>query len=82
MKDEEQIEHLSDIPVEVRAEIERGTVRFRDLLNLKVDSIFRTSRPVGDLVDLLVGDCRVGAGEISISSGRASLRVLEISSRK
>jgi flagellar motor switch/type III secretory pathway protein FliN len=81
MTEEEQIAHLADVPVVVRAEIERGTVRFRDLLNLKAGGVFRTSRPVTDRVTLIVGDCRIGAGEILTASGRASLRILEISPR-
>jgi flagellar motor switch/type III secretory pathway protein FliN len=80
--EEEQVAHLADVPVEVRAEIERGVVRYRDLLTLSVGAVIPTSRPANDCLDLLVGECRIGAGEVLIGGGRTVIRLLSLTPRK
>jgi flagellar motor switch/type III secretory pathway protein FliN len=82
MGDTDQLAHLADITVELRAEIERRTVRFRDLLLLRPGSVLRTDRSATDRVELLVGECRIGAGEISLAGGKTSVRILDLSPRK
>ena len=82
MGDTDQLAHLADVTVELRAEIERRTVRFRDLLRLQPGSVLRTDRSATDRVELLVGECRIGAGEISLAGGKTSVRILELSPRE
>ena len=82
MGDTDQLGHLSDVTVELRAEIERRTVKFKDLLLLRPGSVLRTDRSVTDRIELLVGECRVGAGEITLSGGKTSLRILDLSPRE
>ena len=82
MGDTDQLVHLADVTVELRAEIERRTVKFKDLLLLRPGSVLRTDRSVTDRIELLVGECRVGAGEITLSGGKTSLRILDLSPRE
>lgn len=81
MGDTDQLAHLADVTVELRAEIERRTIRFRDLLVLRPGSVLRTNRPATDRVELLVGECRIGSGEIALAGGKTSVRILELSPR-
>jgi flagellar motor switch/type III secretory pathway protein FliN len=82
MGDTDQLGHLADVTVELRPEIERRKVKFKDLLLLHPGSVLRTDRPVTDRVELLVGGCRIGAGEITLAGGKTSLRILDLSPRE
>ena len=82
MGDTDQLAHLADVTVELRAEVERRTVRFRDLLLLRLGSVLKTDRSATDRVALLVGECRIGAGEITLTGGKTFVRVLELSPRE
>jgi flagellar motor switch/type III secretory pathway protein FliN len=82
MADTDQLAHLADVTVELRAEIERRAVRFRDLLLLRPGSVLRTDRPANDRVELYVGECRIGAAEIAVAKGKTFLRVLDLSPRE
>ena len=79
MGDTDQLAHLADVPVELRAEIERRMVRFKDLLILRPGSVLRTDSSSTDRVSLRVGECRIGAGEISMAGGKTFVRILDLS---
>ena len=81
MTDADQVAHLADVPVTVRAEIERGVVRYRDLLILSVGAVLPTKRPAIGCVDVLVGECRIGPGEILTAGGKTVVRLLALSPR-
>jgi flagellar motor switch/type III secretory pathway protein FliN len=82
MGDTEQLAHLADVTVELRAEIERRTVRLRDLLLLRPGSVLKTGRSATDRVELLVGECRIGAAEITQAHGKTFARILDLSPRE
>lgn len=82
MTGEEQLSHLADVPVELHVEIERGVVRYRDLLSLSVGAVIPTSRPANGCLDVMVGECRIGAGEIVNGGGRTAIRLLSLATRK
>ncbi len=82
MGDTDQLAHLADVTVELRAEIERRTVRFRDLLLLRPGSVLKTNRSGTDCVELLVGECRIGTGEITQAKGKTYARILDLSPRE
>jgi flagellar motor switch/type III secretory pathway protein FliN len=79
MGDTDQLAHLADVTVELRAEIERRTVRFRDLMLLRPGSVLRTDSSATDRVGLFVGECRIGTGEIALAGGKTIVRILDLS---
>jgi flagellar motor switch/type III secretory pathway protein FliN len=82
MSDTDQLAHLADVIVELRAEIERRTVQFRDLLLLRPGSVLRTDSSSSGRVSLHVGECRIGSGEITMAGGKAFVRILDLSPRE
>ena len=82
MADTEQLAHLADVTVELRTEIERRTVRFRDILLLRPGSVLRTDCSASNRVELLVGECRIGAGEFTLVGRKAVVRILDLSPRE
>jgi|WetSurMetagenome_2_1015567.scaffolds.fasta_scaffold465334_2 flagellar motor switch/type III secretory pathway protein FliN len=82
MGDTDQLAHLADVTVELRAEIERRPVRLRDLLLLRPGSVLKTGRAATDRVELLVGECRIGTAEITQANGKTFARILDLSPRE
>jgi len=82
MGDTDQLAHLAEVTVELRAEVERRTVRFRDLLLLRPGTVLKTDRAATDRVELLVGECRIGAAEITQTKGKTFARILDLSPRE
>jgi len=69
---------IADVPVTLRAELDRRTIRVRDLLRLEVGSVLSLSRPAGENIDLYVGRVLVGSGEILVVDGMLSMRVADL----
>jgi flagellar motor switch/type III secretory pathway protein FliN len=65
-----------DVPLEVEALIEGPKLSVRDLLALKTGSVIQTALPAGENVNVLAGQSRFGAGELTASRGRVVVRML------
>ena len=50
------LQSIEDVPLELRAELDRKAVAFRELLAWKIGSVVSLSRPAGENVDLYAGD--------------------------
>jgi flagellar motor switch protein FliN/FliY len=68
---------VEDLTVELRAELDKRTTTFGELLNLDVGSILQLSRSTGDNVDLFAGDVRIACGEILVIDSTLAVRVAD-----
>ncbi len=75
----EEIGKFGDIPLEVHAELDRKTIKVRNVLQLEVGSVIRMNRSAGENIDLLVGDTQVAFGEIVIIGETIGVRITDFS---
>ena len=78
----EDLQALSQVPLILRAELDRKTIPFRQLLGLKIDSIVSLSRPAGENVDLYAGEVYIGSGEILVNDSILTVRVADLGEGK
>jgi flagellar motor switch protein FliN len=81
MSDEKAIARLADVPLKVRAELDRRRLRVRDVLELSVGSVISLKKPAGESVDILVEGVRVGSGDVVASAKTLSVRVTRFGGR-
>jgi flagellar motor switch/type III secretory pathway protein FliN len=70
-----EIARLADIPFAVRVELDRRKIRARDILGWTVGSVIVFKKQAGESVDILVGQVRLGCGEIVASGDTLAVRV-------
>ena len=68
---------VEDIIVQLRAELDKRTTTFGELLNLDVGSVLQLSRSTGDNVDLFVGETMIAIGEILVIDTTLAVRVAD-----
>ncbi len=71
----EALEQYSDVPIKVAAEIGRLTLAVREIVSLEEGSVLRTSKPVGESVDLYFGGIRAASADIVTVDGGLLLRI-------
>jgi flagellar motor switch protein FliN/FliY len=73
----EEIAHLADIRIEVRAELDQTTMTIECILALEPGSVITTGRSAGENIDLVVGGARIGSGEIVIIEEAVGVRITD-----
>lgn len=73
----EQIGHLSDIPINIDVELDRKTMRVRDILTLDKGSVIKMVRSAGENIDIYVGGTLLGSGEIVIIEEMVGVRITD-----
>jgi flagellar motor switch protein FliN len=68
---------VEDVMVELRAELDKRTTTFGELLNLDVGSVLQLSRSTGDNVDLFAGEVLIATGEILVIDSTLAVRVAD-----
>ena len=74
---DESLQTLGQVPLVLRAELDRKTIPFRELMDLNIDSIVALSRPAGENVDLYAGEVYVGSGEILVNDSMFAVRLAD-----
>lgn len=72
---------LSEVELEVAAELGKTRVKVRDLLGLQEGSVLRLPRSVGETVDLLVNGRPAARGDVVVVNGRFGVRIREVVGR-
>ncbi|HMF76460.1 MAG TPA: FliM/FliN family flagellar motor switch protein [Bryobacteraceae bacterium] len=72
---------VEDILITLRAELDKRTTTFAELLNLDVGSILPVSRFTGDNVDLYAGEALIACGEILVIDSTLAVRVADFRNR-
>jgi len=77
MTPQEEIASLGEIPVEIEVELDRRTLRTREVLELEVGSVLRTSRSAGENIDIYVGGVMCASGEIVVIENALGVRITD-----
>ncbi len=78
----EGFQAIADVPLTLCAELDRRKIRFRELLELRAESIVAFPRPSGENVDLYAENVLIGTGEILIVDSTLAVRVSDIRDKK
>jgi flagellar motor switch protein FliN len=73
----EEIGHLADIPMTVDVELDRTSMKVRDILGLDRGSVIRMTRSAGENMDIVIGGARLGSGEIVIMEDTVGVRITD-----
>lgn len=73
----EEIAHLADIRMDVDVELDRTTMKVRDILALARGSVVRMTRSAGENMDVVIGGARLGSGEIVIIEDTVGVRITD-----
>ncbi|HLH38164.1 MAG TPA: FliM/FliN family flagellar motor switch protein [Bryobacteraceae bacterium] len=73
----EELGHLADIPMDVNVELDRTTMKVREILSLAKGSIIRMTRSAGENMDIVIGGARLGSGEIVIIEDTVGVRITD-----
>ena len=77
-----QLIRFEGIPFDLQVQLDRRTLRVRDLLDLKVGSVVPLTRPLGMNFDVLVGGARVGSAEVVVLGDAVAVRLTRIDGGK
>jgi flagellar motor switch/type III secretory pathway protein FliN len=69
---------IENVNITLRAELDRRTIGFSELMELEVDSVLPLTRPTGENVDIYAGKILLGSGEILVIDSTLSVRVADI----
>ena len=69
---------ILDIPLEMRVELGQVKVLVNELLQLGQGSIIDLKKPVGEQLDIFVGDKLVARGEVVVVEDKFGIRVTDI----
>ena len=71
----EELGHLSDIPMQLEAELDRRVMTMREILELENGSVIKMMRSAGENIAIVIGGATVGSGEIVIVDEVVGVRI-------
>jgi flagellar motor switch protein FliN len=71
-------EIVENVPLVLRAELDRKTVSIRELMEFEQGTVVPLSRPAGENVDLYASEVYIGSCEILVVDGALAVRLAEI----
>jgi len=77
MTPQEEIASLGEIPVEIEVELDRRTLRTREVLELEVGTVLGTSRSAGENIDIYLGGVLCASGEIVVVENALGVRITD-----
>jgi flagellar motor switch protein FliN len=73
----EEIASLGEIPVEIEVELDRRTLRTKEVLELEVGSVLGTSRSAGENIDIYIVGVLCASGEIVVIENALGVRITD-----
>jgi flagellar motor switch protein FliN len=77
MTPQEEIASLGEIPVEIEVELDRRTMRTREVLELTEGMVLGTSRSAGENIDIYIGGVLCASGEIVVIENALGVRITD-----
>ena len=68
-----------DIPIELSVELDRRTMKVREILGLQAGTVVKMNRSAGENMSLLFHGVLVGYGEIVVIEDTIGIRITDIS---
>ena len=75
---EGSLARFQDLPLELSVELDRRTMKVREILNLQPGSVIKMNRSAGDNMSLLFHGVLVGYGEIVVIEDTIGVRITDI----
>jgi len=69
---------ILDIPLDVRVELGQVKMLVSDLLQLGQGSVIDLKKPVGEQLDIYIGDKLIARGEVVVADEKLGIRVTDI----
>jgi len=69
---------IMDIPLDVRVELGQVKMLVSDLLQLGQGSVIDLKKPVGEQLDIYIGDKLIARGEVVVADEKLGIRVTDI----
>ncbi len=69
---------VENVKIVIRAELDRRTISFPDLMRLEPGSILELSRPTGENVDVYAEKVLLGNGEILVVESNLAVRIADL----
>lgn len=73
----EEFAEYFDIPMRVTLEVGRRTIKVREVLLLRPDSVLEVPKSAGENIDVYINDKLVAFGEILEMEGKAGIRLTD-----
>ncbi len=67
-----------DVPIELSVELDRKTMRVRDIIELQAGSVIKLNRSAGDNLSLLLHGLVVGYGEVVVIEDTMGIRITDL----
>lgn len=72
---------IGDVLVTIEAELDRRTISFGELLDLRPGSVVALTRPTGENIDLYAAGVPIGNGEVLVVESRLAIRLADLRGR-
>jgi len=69
---------VENVKIVIRAELDRRTISFPELMKLEPGSVLELNRPTGENVDLYAEKVLLGNGEILVVESNLAVRVADL----
>jgi flagellar motor switch protein FliN/FliY len=73
----EELNHFSEIPMDLEAELDRKVLTMSQILDLEAGSVIKLKRSAGENIDLLIGGSLVAFGEIVVLQEMMGVRITD-----
>ncbi len=73
-----QAAEFYDVPIELSVELDRRTMKIREILELQVGTVVKMNRSAGDNMSLLLQGVVVGYGEIVVIEDTIGIRITDL----
>lgn len=74
----EEVQHLIDVPMKVTIELGRRSMKVREILTLKPDSVLDLPKSAGENLDVYVSGKLVAYGEVLEMEARTGIRLTDL----
>ncbi len=74
---EQKLARFYDVPIELSVELDRRTMKVREILGLRTGSLIKMNRSSGDNMSLLLAGVVVGYGEIVVIEDTIGIRITD-----
>jgi flagellar motor switch protein FliN/FliY len=74
----EEVQHYLDVPMKVTIELGRRTMKVREILQLKEDSIVELLRSAGENIDIYINNRLIAYRKVLEMEGSAGIRLTDL----
>ena len=73
----DEIDHFSEMPMDLEAELDRKTMTMTQILDLEAGMVIKLRRSAGENIDLFIGGSLVAFGEIVVLQEMMGIRITD-----